>query len=273
MSNYQNNINGAKSVPVRPVSKYRRAAGSLILAIMLLQNLLIAAPTITGAAITPAVPAQAATTAADQLVSANIVISQVYGGGGNAGAQFNNDFVELFNRGTAPVSVAGWSIQYASATGTTWATTPLTGTINPGRYYLVQEGAGANTPAPLPAPDATGTIAMSATNGKVALSNASTALTGSCPSGASVIDFVGFGSANCFEGTAPTPVLSNTTAAIRGGGGCTETDQNQHRFYDRRAGSAQQLFAAESVRRRKHQSFGQRVRQIRMRLIPALQRF
>ena len=49
--------------------------------------------------------------------AASVVISQVYGGGGNSGATYRNDFVELFNRGAEPVSLAGWSIQYASATG------------------------------------------------------------------------------------------------------------------------------------------------------------
>src|SRR5215471_17205091 len=73
-------------------------------------------------------------------VSSGIVISQVYGGGGNSGAQFQNDFVELFNRGSAPVSVAGWSLQYASATGTgtlgasSGTLTPLAGTVAPGGY-------------------------------------------------------------------------------------------------------------------------------------------
>ena len=50
----------------------------------------------------------------------NIVISQIYGGGGNTGATLRNDFVELFNRGNAPVSVTGWTVQYASASGATW---------------------------------------------------------------------------------------------------------------------------------------------------------
>src|SRR6266849_1682948 len=47
-------------------------------------------------------------------VSADIVISQVYGGGGNSGAPYANDFIELFNRGTTTVSLAGWSVQYTS---------------------------------------------------------------------------------------------------------------------------------------------------------------
>ncbi len=32
-------------------------------------------------------------------VSPDIVISQVYGGGGNAGATYTHDYIELFNRG------------------------------------------------------------------------------------------------------------------------------------------------------------------------------
>jgi predicted extracellular nuclease len=100
--------------------------------------------------------------------SPDVVISQVYGGGGNAGAPLRNDFIELYNRGTAPVDLTGWSVQYSSATGADWQITPVAGAIQPGRYYLVQEAEGANTAAPaLPAPDATGTIAMSGTAAKV----------------------------------------------------------------------------------------------------------
>jgi len=48
----------------------------------------------------------------------NVVISQVYGAGGNTGAALQNDYVELFNRSATTVSLSGWSVQYASATGT-----------------------------------------------------------------------------------------------------------------------------------------------------------
>jgi hypothetical protein len=51
----------------------------------------------------------------------------VYGGGGNAGSTYKNDFIELFNRGTSPVNVSGWSVQYASTAGTTWQVTNLSG--------------------------------------------------------------------------------------------------------------------------------------------------
>ena len=164
-------------------------------------------------------------------LSQDIVISQVYGGGGNSGATYTNDFIELFNRGSSSVSVTGWSVQYASSTGTAWAVTALSGTLQPGQYYLVQEAAGAGGTAPLPTPDASGSIAMSATNGKIALVNASTALSGACPTGGSIVDLVGFGSsASCFEGTGPTATLSNTTAALRATSGCSETDENAADF-------------------------------------------
>ncbi|CAN5469433.1 hypothetical protein BH23ACI1_BH23ACI1_02550 [soil metagenome] len=165
----------------------------------------------------PAVPAG---------LSHTIVISQVYGGGGNSGATYTHDYIELFNRGDSAVSVTGWSVQYASAAGTTWQTTSLNGTIPAGGYYLVQQAPGAGGTTPLPTPDATGVIPMSATAGKVALTSSATALSGTCPSGATIVDFVGFGTAaNCSE-TVPTPTLSNTTAAIRNGAGCTDTDHN-----------------------------------------------
>ena len=68
-----------------------------------------------------------------------IVISQLYGGGGNAGATYQNDYVELYNRSAATVDIGGWSLQYASATGSGWDANrqPLGGTIGPGEYYLV----------------------------------------------------------------------------------------------------------------------------------------
>src|SRR5215467_2730979 len=127
-------------------------------------------------------------------VSADITLSQVYGGGGNTGAQYNHDFIELYNRGTTAVTVTGWTVQYASATGSTWSKTALSGSVAPGHHYLVQESGGTNGVA-LPTPDATGTIAMSATAGKVALVTNATALTCStgCSTVAGVHDFIGSG--------------------------------------------------------------------------------
>ena len=61
--------------------------------------------------------------------SSDMVVSQVFAGGGNANAPYTNDFVELFNRGTATVDLSTWSIQYATGSGTTWQVTPLSGSV------------------------------------------------------------------------------------------------------------------------------------------------
>jgi len=170
-------------------------------------------------------------TAAPPPTPSEVVISEVYGGGGNSGATLKNDFIELYNRTDHSISLAGWSVQYASAAGTTWQVTSLTGTIAAGRNYLVKEAAGAGGTVDLPPPDATGPIAMSATAGKVALVSTATALTGACPTGLTISDFVGYGpTATCFEGTGPTGALSNTTAALRNGDGATDTDNNAADF-------------------------------------------
>lgn len=169
--------------------------------------------------------------AAQQAVG-QVVISQVYGGGGNSGATYKNDFIEIFNAGSSTVDLSTWSVQYASATGSSWSRTNLSGSIASGHYYLVQEAQGAGGTVNLPTPDATGTIAMSGTAGKVALVSNQTTLSGTCPGTAlGVVDFVGFGTtANCYEGAGPTATLSNTTAAIRAGAGCTDTNNNSADF-------------------------------------------
>ena len=162
-----------------------------------------------------------------------LVISQVYGGGGNTGATLRNDFIELFNRGTTTVSLAGWSIQYAATTGVNWSRTDLSGTIAPGHYYLIQEARGAGGTTDLPSPDASGSIAMHHVAGKVVLiASQKTIPSGTVrPSGPLIVDLVGYGAGtDCFEGTGPAPSLSNTTAALRDGAGWVDTDDNSADF-------------------------------------------
>lgn len=167
--------------------------------------------------------------------SPDMVVSQVYGGGGNSGATYANDFVELFNRGSSAVDLGTWSIQYASATGTSWQVTPLTGTVQPGKYFLVQLASAAAVGSALPTPDATGTTNLANSGGKVAVVRSATALTcgaaaGSCSADANVADLVGYGSATDYEGSDAAPGLTNTTSDLRAGGGCTDTDVNESDF-------------------------------------------
>ena len=162
--------------------------------------------------------------------AADVVISQVYGGGGNSGAPLTHDFIELFNRGVTPVNLSGWSVQYQSAAGTgTWQVTNLTGTIAPGGYYLVQEASNAAVGSPLPAPDDSGSIAMAAGAGKVALSASITPIIGNSPT--CPVDFVGYGAtASAFEGAGPTATISATTSASRKRGGCFDSNNNNLDF-------------------------------------------
>jgi predicted extracellular nuclease len=161
----------------------------------------------------------------------DVVISQVYGGGGNSGATYKNDYIELFNRSATPVDLSTWSVQYAATKGESWALTKLSGTIQPGQYYLVQEAAGTGGSVDLPKADASGSLAMAGGAGKVALLSTQTALSGATPSSTALQDLVGYGSGtNFFEGKGPTGTLSASLAALRAGGGCTDGNDNSIDF-------------------------------------------
>jgi predicted extracellular nuclease len=164
-------------------------------------------------------------------LSADVVISGVYGGGGNSGAVFKNDYIELANLTGSPVSVAGWSVQYASAAGVVFQSTSLTGSIPANGKYLVQQAQGAGGTVSLPTPDATGTIPMSGTSGVVALRTSTTPLVGcgtACATAPDVKDLVGYGATANVE-TLAAPGLSNTTADARTGA-MTDTDNNATDF-------------------------------------------
>ncbi len=167
---------------------------------------------------------------------AQVVISQVFGGGGSTSSPtYKYDFIEIFNRGTAPQNLKDWSIQYSADVGTSsWKVTNLTDfTLQPGQYYLIKQNSSSTSNAPdLPAPDATGNINMSQGNGKVALVNSITALTGANPTSTSIIDLVGYGTTpNGYEGSGPTgTALTITTSFQRVDGGCTDTNSNPNDF-------------------------------------------
>lgn len=165
---------------------------------------------------------------------AKVVVSQVYGGGGNSGASYDRDFVELFNSGGQVQSLSGWSVQYTSSGATgSWTVTSLGAfTLQPGQYVLVGLGSGTSGGATLPAVDISSTTAMSASSGHVAVVSSTTALAKGCPISGAAIDLIGYGkSATCTEGGAKmSSDLSATKASLRGGWGCIDTDNNAADF-------------------------------------------
>lgn len=155
----------------------------------------------------------------------HLVISQVYGGGGNKGAPYNSDFVELYNPTDQTVDLKDWSVQYASKTGSTWKMATLSGSLAPSHYYLIKLNGGSNG-VDLPDADASGSISMnSGSGGKVALASKSDAITGQDDK--AVVDFVGYGSANESEGS-PIKGMSATKSVQRLTG--VDTDNNSSDF-------------------------------------------
>jgi hypothetical protein len=166
--------------------------------------------------------AGAAVHAASATPSADAVISEVYGGGGNSGALYTSDFIELANAGGSPLGLGGYSVQYLRGTpaGTsTWRATPLAGTLAAGGRYLVGEWSNTGGSLPLPAPDATGTINMSATDGTVALVSGTAPLTcltaAACTADPRVRDLVGYGAAVVHEGAGPAAGAGNAVSVAR----------------------------------------------------------
>ena len=162
--------------------------------------------------------AAAACAAATHASAQMLEITEIYGAGGNTGATGMSDYVELYNPSTTAVSLANYSLQYASGTGAFATTasvfTTLSGTVQPQSYFLIKLSTG-TTGTALPAADFTNTsVNLAATAGKVALSNQNTAaISGSTD--ASVVDFVGYGAATTYKGTGPAPAPSTTTSISR----------------------------------------------------------
>ncbi|MGH3466553.1 MAG: hypothetical protein ACRDQF_02325, partial [Thermocrispum sp.] len=167
--------------------------------------------------------------------SAGAVLAEAYGGGGNSGATLTNDFVELSAVGSAAVNLDGLSVQYLPAqpsASSRWQVTALSGQVEPGQRYLVAEARGSGGSTELPAPDATGSIAMASGAGTVALVDGTGRLTcltaADCAADSRVVDLLGYGNAVVREGE-PAPAASNTTSVSRAVS-LADTDDNSVDF-------------------------------------------
>jgi 5'-nucleotidase len=179
----------------------------------------------------PLVPAAASAAPGDT----GVVIAEVYAKGGSANAPFTNKFAELSNPTTASVSLAGWSLQYRSATGAgAFTAADLSGAIAPGGHYLVQMSSNGSTGAALPTPDAVTTLNPAGASGVLVLSDAAAPLTlpaGSVSSATpGVVDALGWGVASVFETSAAELGSANgtPTSYVRADG--ADTDVNSVDF-------------------------------------------
>ncbi|GAB2807851.1 endonuclease/exonuclease/phosphatase family protein [Actinocorallia aurea] len=171
-----------------------------------------------------------------QAASADLLIAEVYGGGGNSGSVLKSDFIELANKGTAPFDLTGYSLQYAPASpsaSTQWQVTPLSGSVAAGKRFLVKEADGGSaTAVALPAPDVTGTIPMAAGSGVVALVQGTAPLTCKtlidCAAVTTIKDLVGYGTAVIRETSATGTLANNASAGRREG--LPDTDDNSADF-------------------------------------------
>jgi MYXO-CTERM domain-containing protein len=180
--------------------------------------------------------------------ASDVVISQIYGGGGNANAKFRNDFIELFNRGKTAVSLKDKSLQIANANldfgsdADSKIQLPEVD-LEPGQYFLVKLRGGGADASPeslvgdeLPAPFFEAPLAnLTQTAGKVALVKGEAPLegcggkeAGAC-AGDTILDLVGYGGASQFE-RVPAQELSSKKSALRKGAGCIDTNDNAADF-------------------------------------------
>ena len=184
---------------------------------------------LTGISVVGSAPASAAAT--------GLVISEVYGGGGNGGAIYTHDFVELYNPTSAPISLAGTSLQYRSTANTAAAGTisslDAAGSVPPGEHFVVQLASQAAVGVPVPNVDFVGssTFNLGGSNGQVFLADS---LTGVDADGAgnttvsdpAVVDFVGYGTAAIKEGATAAPAPTGNSASITRNAAGTDTGVN-----------------------------------------------
>ena len=161
---------------------------------------------------------------------ANVVISQIYAGGGRWWSDFSNDYVELHNPGTSPAQLEGWSLQLTGGSGARWTVVPLKGIIPAKGYYLIAL-AGSDYAYDLPKADASGSYDLAAKQGKVALMRITTPLGVASPLGlATLSDLVGYGSTNAYEGSYPAIAPERYYVIFRADAGATDTNENYWDF-------------------------------------------
>ncbi len=157
----------------------------------------------------------------------DVIITQVYGGGGNSGATFKSDFIELFNTTNSDINITGWCLYYLAATSSATTTKYEFSTntiIKAGKHFALKCADGTGTqPAWNVVFDGTSTLALGGTAGKIIMlkSNATFTLTASptieeIVNNVNFADYVPYGTtAIPIWGSAMTANTASTTAAKR----------------------------------------------------------
>ncbi|PAT14461.1 nuclease [Corynebacterium sp. NML 120412] len=148
----------------------------------------------------------------------NVVINEVYGGGGNSGSTISNDFVELYNPTDKDIDLAGWVLDQQSVKGNTGSTATLSGVVPAGGYFLVKGSAGNDTSNPLENADYESKFNFGNEAASAVLTDAS----------GNQVDLVGWGGAKNFEGNVAEST-SNSTSIQRNEAG-VDTDDNAADF-------------------------------------------
>ena len=159
----------------------------------------------------------------------HVVISEILIDGVNEQLASNNDeFVEIYNPTLSSIDVGGWTIDYRSATSTSFTNKykfPSGTIIQPHKYFLFG-GGGVSNRDNNPAPSST--LGLSNTGGAVFVRNSS----------GTVVDLIGWGTASSgnYEGTVAVKpaqgvslerkAKSTSDASSMGAGGADEFDGN-----------------------------------------------
>jgi hypothetical protein len=157
-------------------------------------------------------------------VHAQVTVSQIHVGS----TEYDTDFIELFNRGNAPVNVSSWALKVTCGTCGVWGNINLTGSIPAHSYYLIALSPASGSRS-LPAVQVDAGVPLDPAGGKLILSNDQSPLFAQCPSLDSTVDLVLWGAINC-DGYPEAPAMSGALALHRGNGGCTDTNNDGNDF-------------------------------------------
>lgn len=159
----------------------------------------------------------------------HVVVNEVHIDSQSGTGGSEDDWVELHNPTASLVSLDGWSLQKFSSSGSTLYNQALSGTIPAGSYFLVVRDGGSTMQSLKDMADLLASDSFSlAANNIVYLVNDSINITPSSPT-PNIVDFVGFGSANYYEGAAAAPNVSEEKSISRVPNG-EDTDENSVDF-------------------------------------------